>query len=535
MGATLDVRFIGPNEAIYNAPAPPFSRFATFTAGNFLRSNISAAFDQWVNRFDYTTGNYTINVNVGSSAAAEADPSGVRLSGDTYVQIGTSGGIAITEPLFGLNVVGRNGPVPAAPALTLNSPGPTSFAQSALVREFEHALGARSARGTSAVPGPAGGRTLYDGSVVDTTLAQGQAPQLAFAGSDTQAFFGGPVPLSPLDGSTVSLGATIPYGSANEYSSSDQPAFAVQALDVVMLRDAGLPALTDQEILEHQIARLYFGALGRVATGAELTASARYYLDALPPTLNARPGLGAAAGQQVLGGIGSALVSGSEFASRYGALSNADYVRTVYQNTFGRAVDAQTLSAMAQYLTSYGTVGRGAVLFTLTDLLEARGRLSANANVTYSGTVEAQAARLYDTAFGRAADSGGYAQYTRALINGFTLKQAAVSFLQSGEFTTRYGASPSDQALVDGLYQNTLGRAPDAAGEAQYMRALASGLFDHADLVVAFSESSEHIGLMAQHAGARDAAGLFLNTQTPLGLIPVLSGTAPYPAGASSG
>ncbi len=534
MGATLDIRFVGPNADIYNAAAPPFSRFATFTAGNFLRSAISAAFDQWVNRFDYTTGSYTINVNVGSSFSAGADQSAVLLSGDTYVQVGAAGGTAILEPLFGLDVVGRNGPAPAAPALTLNLAG-SSVAQSALIREFEHALGVRSARGTLAGPVPAGGRTLYDGSVVDATLAQGQAPQLAFAGLDTQAFFGGPVLLSPLDGSTVSLGAAIPRGSANEYSGSDHPAPAVQALDVVMLRDAGLPALTDQEILEHQIARIYFGALGRVATGAELTASTRYYLDALLPILNARPDLGAAAGQQALGGIGSALVSGSEFASRYRALSNADYVRIVYQNTFGRAVDEQTLSAMAQYLTSYGTVGRGVVLFTLTDLLEARGRLSANANVTYSGTVEAQAARLYDTAVGRAADSGGYAQYTRALINGFTLKQAAVSFLQSGEFTTRYGASPFDQALVDGLYQNTLGRAPDAAGEAQYMRALASGLFDRADLVVAFSESSEHIGLMARHAGARDAAGLFLNTQTPLGLIPVLSGTAPYPTGASSG
>lgn len=126
---------------------------------------------------------------------------------------------------------------------------------------------------------------------------------------------------------------------------------------------------------------------------------------------------------------------------------------------------------------------------------------------------------------GRPADPGGYAQYTRALINGFTLKQAAASFLQSGEFTAHYGASPSDQALVDGLYQNTLGRAPDTAGEAQYLKALASGTFDRADLVVALSESAEHIGLMAQRESARDAAGLFVNTQPQLGIIPVLNGS----------
>ena len=223
------------------------------------------------------------------------------------------------------------------------------------------------------------------------------------------------------------------------------------------------------------------------------------------------------------------------FAGEHGQLSDADFVRVAYQNTFGRAVDGQLQSAITQYLASAGTAGRGAVLASLTDTDEARGRLSANPNVTYSGTVEAQTARLYDTAFGRAADPGGYAQYTRALINGLTLKQAAVSFLGSGEFATRYGASPSDQALVDGLYQNTLGRAPDAAGEAQYVRALASGGFDRADLVVAFSESSEHIALMAQRVGATDAAGLFLSTQTPLGLVPVLSGTAVYPSGGVTG
>ena len=252
----------------------------------------------------------------------------------------------------------------------------------------------------------------------------------------------------------------------------------------------------------------------------ELTGSTRYYNAALaagtPPAA-------------ILATIGAALVSDPALASNLASLPTDAFVRTVYQNTFGRDVDGQTLSAITQYLATAGTPGRGAVLLALTDTDEARGRLSANANVTYAGTVEAQTARLYDTAFSRAADPGGYAQYTRALINGFTLKQAAASFLQSGEFAARYGTSPSDQALVKGLYQDILGRAPDTAGEAQYLRALASGGFDRADLIVAFSESGEHIGLVAQRAGARDAAGLFVDTVPRLGVIPVLSGTATVP------
>ena len=61
-----------------------------------------------------------------------------------------------------------------------------------------------------------------------------------------------------------------------------------------------------------------------------------------------------------------------------------------------------------------------------------------------------------------------------------------------------------------------------------YDRPLAAGALDRADLLTTFSESAEHIGLVAQHAEARDAAGLFLDTEPRLGIIPVLSGSKPY-------
>jgi len=77
---------------------------------------------------------------------------------------------------------------------------------------------------------------------------------------------------------------------------------------------------------------------------------------------------------------------------------------------------------------------------------------------------------------------------------------------------------------VDALYQNALHRAPDAAGEAQYVRALASGQFSRADLLVAISDSQEHIDLVAQRAGARDAGGFNLDLSPHLGTIPVIRG-----------
>jgi hypothetical protein len=46
--------------------------------------------------------------------------------------------------------------------------------------------------------------------------------------------------------------------------------------------------------------------------------------------------------------------------------------------------------------------------------------------------------------------------------------------------------------FVEYLYQNTLGRASDPAGKANWLERLASGTHDRADLLIGFSESLEH-------------------------------------------
>ena len=51
---------------------------------------------------------------------------------------------------------------------------------------------------------------------------------------------------------------------------------------------------------------------------------------------------------------------------------------------------------------------------------------------------------------------------------------------------------------------------------------LAAGL-SRADLLVSFSESQEHISLVAQRTAARDAAGFNLDLSPHLGIIPVIS------------
>lgn len=204
-------------------------------------------------------------------------------------------------------------------------------------------------------------------------------------------------------------------------------------------------------MLEHNIARLYFAALGRAADSGGLILQLQ--------ALRTQSGPAGAISYDVA----DSLLSSAEFAARYGTLPDADFVRTVYQNALGRQPDAATLNSYVASLSGQpptrigpGRATRGAILYSIANGDEARGRLSANQNVTYAATAEAQVARLYDAALGRYADPAGFVQFTRGIVNGTTLQQTALSFLSSPEFAGRYGAAPSDTALVDALYQNAL-------------------------------------------------------------------------------
>ncbi len=472
------------------------------------RSAVAAAFGEWTRHFDDTAGVFTINV----SFRAGTQPADFRLDVQDFTQVGVNASRSVFEPSFGLSFAARAALSTIVPAPTLfinpaNFNAVNSNIVAATERELGHALGISRIRTGTALtsiltqPLLQTRETVYDTGI---RVAQGTFnPVTTFNGPNAEAAYGGPVPVDAGNTNVTTVGGGLAVNTTTQAASTVQP------LDVALLRDAGLPALTDQELLEHAIARLYYGAFGRVADGAGLVQQTAGYQTALSGLVT----------------VGDRLIGSAEFAARYGTLSDADFIRTVFQNVYGRPPTDASLSAGLRSLQP-GRFGftRGGLLSVYTQSDEARGRLSANANITYSGTAEAQVARLYDTAFGRDADPGGFALYTKALINGTTLQQAAQSFLGSAEFANRYGAASSDQVQVDALYQNALHRVPDTAGEALYVRVLASGQFNRADLLVAFSNSQEHINLIAQRTAARDAGGFNLDLSPHLGIIPVISG-----------
>lgn len=117
--------------------------------------------------------------------------------------------------------------------------------------------------------------------------------------------------------------------------------------------------------------------------------------------------------------------------------------------------------------------------------------------------------RLYQAAFGRKPDVEGLSfnlnNYEKL---DFTLVDMAQFFLQAPEFKQLYGENAPDLAFINALYQNVLGRAPDAAGQTFYQEWLHRDPGGRAHILAAFSESPENVDLVAPSI----AGGIVLDT-----------------------
>lgn len=92
--------------------------------------------------------------------------------------------------------------------------------------------------------------------------------------------------------------------------------------------------------------------------------------------------------------------------------------------------------------------------------------------------------QLYVGYLGRAADSAGQQFWANAIANGTaTIASVATGFTLSAEYKAAYGGLSTD-ALVEKVYNNVLGRTPDAEGKAFWVAALANGTVT-ADTLVA--------------------------------------------------
>jgi hypothetical protein len=104
--------------------------------------------------------------------------------------------------------------------------------------------------------------------------------------------------------------------------------------------------------------------------------------------------------------------------------------------------------------------------------------------------------RLYQAAFDRTPDTAGLSFWIHALDQGTNIQTVAQDFTNSSEFQALYGgANPSPTTVVDLLYHNVLGRAPDQAGLNFWVNTMNSGTSVGA-VLEGFAVSSENHALV---------------------------------------
>ena len=198
MTAQLQIAFLDP---------PP----AGFPNQDAVRQSVLGAFYEWARHFDYTAGVYALNISYQPRLSPIVGANAAAIYGDTYLAVGTDplNGRQEVAPAFGLGVAARSGVSPTVPPLTLFI-NPTNLVNTGgnivapLEREFGHALGIRSFRGSALnQPFPAGSETTYDLSVrgVEADRRGPSSNPLTFFGPNAQVAYGGPVPLSSADAS----------------------------------------------------------------------------------------------------------------------------------------------------------------------------------------------------------------------------------------------------------------------------------------------------------------------------------------------
>lgn len=136
--------------------------------------------------------------------------------------------------------------------------------------------------------------------------------------------------------------------------------------------------------------------------------------------------------------------------------ANRMYVGAAYEALLGRAVDSAALATWTTLLDN------GVPRAYMTNLL-------THSPEYFGGIIEA----AYEKYLGRQADPAGLIAWTAQMQGGLSDEVLEAYFIGSPEYYLHSGGT--DKGWVDAMYENLLGRAPDAAGEAYWVAALGTG------------------------------------------------------------
>ena len=110
--------------------------------------------------------------------------------------------------------------------------------------------------------------------------------------------------------------------------------------------------------------------------------------------------------------------------------------------------------------------------------------------------------RLYNAAFKRFPDSDGLKYWISQRTSGANSERVvASSFIQSYEFSQKYGSNLTNGQYVNIIYNNVLGRLPDASGYNYWVGQLNNGIETKYEVLLGFSESAENKTLFTEMTG----------------------------------
>lgn len=199
------------------------------------------------------------------------------------------------------------------------------------------------------------------------------------------------------------------------------------------------------------------------------------------------------------------VITGSANADRLAASTGNDTIDG------GAGRDTVTYSGNASGFAVYsGTSG-----VTVTDLTTgAQDSLSNVERLQFSDRAYAvdmdgsagKAYRVYKAAFNRDpmnGDTAGLGYWISRIDAGMDMVEVGARFIDSDEFRSLYGTSPSNADFLTRVYQNVLGRTPDAGGYNWWLNELNTNASKTPAKVLAdFAESAENRSNVAELVGS---------------------------------
>ncbi|WP_238277657.1 MULTISPECIES: DUF4214 domain-containing protein [Methylobacterium] len=294
-----------------------------------------------------------------------------------------------------------------------------------------------------------------------------------------------------------SLGLTAGDGPRHDY------AFTATAIDAA--GNAGASDVFDFA-LDFTANRTAFGAVSHDAGSAAGAIVTLYdaLLDRAPDALGFEGWLDANLSPRELA---ARILASGEFQAEAGAggRSDAGFVGHLYETALHREGGTAEIAHWTD-LIAHGA-SRADVAVGIAFSVENRAGIESvfRAGVYVPDAEAAEVARLYHGLLERAPDAAGLAGFTAVLHGGGSVAGVAEAMLASREYGALHPTRPGDAAFVAGLYEEALGRAPDATGAAHWADALAHGAARGA-VAAAIAESPE----AALHLVGRIEAGWHL-------------------------